>query len=76
MIYIVRQSGTAGGLFLSCPLGLPGPIMYIVEHSGTARGVSLSCPVGLPEAYDVHCGAQWDCWGLMSELSSRTTGGL
>ena len=51
MIYIVRQSGTAGDLFLSCPLGLPG-------------------------AYNVHCGAQWDCQGLMSELPSGTTGGL
>jgi len=39
--------------------------MYIVRHSGTVRDLCLSCPVGLLEAYDVHCGAQWDCRGLM-----------
>jgi len=50
--------------------------MYIVGHSGTVRGLCLSCPVGLLGAYDVHCEAQWDCQGLMSELPSGTTGGL
>jgi len=39
--------------------------MYIVGHSGTAGVLCLSCPVGLPGAYDVNCGAQWDCRGLM-----------
>lgn len=36
----------------------------VVSPSGTAGGLCLSCPVGLPGAYDVHCGAQWDCRGL------------